>query len=72
MGLFKALNESEAPLSVEKLAEASGADVLLLGRLLRYLASTRMITETSKDYFTGNAATKSLAEPSIEGSMYYM
>lgn len=57
---------------MEKLAETSGAELLLLGRLLRYLASIRMVTESSKDHFTGNNATKSLANPSIEGSMHYM
>lgn len=56
---------------MEKLAEASGADPLLLGRIMRYLASVRMVTETSKDQFTSNNATKALADPSIEGSIYY-
>ncbi len=57
---------------MENLAEPSGADPLLLGRIMRYLASIRMVVETSKDHFTGNNASKALAVPSIEGSINYM
>jgi hypothetical protein len=49
LGIFKALAESEEPLNIEQLAKPSGADPVLLGRILRYLAATRYITETSKD-----------------------
>ena len=72
LGIFKALVASEEPLSIEKLAENSGADPVLFGRLLRYLASIRVVAESSKDHFAANNATKSLSDPSIEGSMYYM
>lgn len=72
LGVFKALSASKIPLSVEKLAEPTGAEPLLLGRIMRYLASIRMVTETGKDQFTGNNATKALADPSIHGAMYYM
>jgi demethylsterigmatocystin 6-O-methyltransferase len=71
LGIFKALAASDTPLSVEKLGEASGADPVLLGRIMRYLASVRRVTETSKDHFTGNSATKTLADPGIEGSISY-
>lgn len=72
LGIFKALAESEKPLSVEKLAEPSGAEPLLLGRIVRYLASIRLVTETGRDQFHYNNATKALADPSIQGAINYM
>ncbi|MCJ1381158.1 hypothetical protein MMC17_004267 [Xylographa soralifera] len=72
LGFFTTLAASEKPLSVEQLGQPSGADPLLVGRLLRYLAAIRMIAESSKDHFSANQATKTLANPSIEGSVYYM
>jgi demethylsterigmatocystin 6-O-methyltransferase len=71
LGIFKALIESPKPLSVEQLVEPSGAEPLLLGRILRYLASIRMISETTRDHFHHNNATKALANPSIEGAINY-
>ncbi|KAI4133410.1 MAG: hypothetical protein LQ347_002190 [Umbilicaria vellea] len=72
LGIFKALVESDTPLSVEQLSGSSGADPLLIGRLLRYLAATRMITETSKDHFTASNSTQALANPAIHSAMYYI
>lgn len=69
LGFFKALDASSTPLSVKELAK--GRDELLIGRLLRYLASIRLITETSRDHFTANNCTKALANPAIQGAMYY-
>ncbi|KAL1974651.1 hypothetical protein VTN31DRAFT_4855 [Thermomyces dupontii] len=70
LGFFKALDASSTPLSVKELAK--GHDELLIGRLLRYLASIRLITEASKDHFTANNCTKALANPAIQGAMYYI
>ncbi|KAL1971164.1 hypothetical protein VTN77DRAFT_115 [Rasamsonia byssochlamydoides] len=71
LGLFKALADSSAPVSVKALAASTGADELLLGRILRYLASIRLVVETGKDQFTGNNCTAALANPAIQGAMYY-
>ncbi|KAB5566225.1 O-methyltransferase [Coniochaeta sp. 2T2.1] len=71
MGIFKRLAESPSPLSVKILAASSGADPLLLGRLLRYLASIRMIVETSEDHFGPNNVTTSFSDPRIEGALNY-
>ncbi|KAG8527862.1 uncharacterized protein KY384_006778 [Bacidia gigantensis] len=71
LNLFTTLSESQAPISVEKFSTEKGAEPLLIGRLLRYLASRRLIAETGKDEFTANNATKALADPRINGAMYY-
>ncbi|KAJ5177092.1 OmtB [Penicillium canariense] len=72
IGLFRILSESEEPLSVDTVAERTGAAPSLLRRLLRYLASMRQVTETSKDHFKGNQATNSLANPTIQDCIYYI
>ncbi|EEQ31631.1 putative demethylsterigmatocystin 6-O-methyltransferase [Microsporum canis] len=72
LGFFKLLAAAEAPLRVENLARSAGADPQLCGRLLRYLASVRLVAETSKDYYAANNSTRALADPKIHDSMYYV
>lgn len=72
IGLFKTLVASETPLTTAEIANATKAEPALLARILRYLAATRFITETGKDQFGPNLSTQSLADPAIEGSLYYM
>jgi hypothetical protein len=71
LGLFKRLSESTSPLSLEELAAPLVVDPLLLGRLMRYLASIRMVTETSKDHFAANNATVAFSDPRVEGALKY-
>lgn len=72
IGLFKTLVAHQKPLTVAELASATNAEPTFLGRILRYLAATRFITETGKDQFGANLSTQSLADPAIEGSVNYM
>ncbi|KAJ5144350.1 OmtB [Penicillium atrosanguineum] len=72
LGLFRILAASDEPISLNTLAEQTRAAPSLLRRLLRYLASTREVTETSKDHFKANPATKSLANPVIQDCIYYI
>ncbi|KAL9599999.1 MAG: hypothetical protein Q9219_003468 [cf. Caloplaca sp. 3 TL-2023] len=72
LGVFKALAAAQDPISVDEFATKTGADPLLLERLLRYLASVRMITETGKGEYTANQVSLTLADPSIEGSVSYI
>jgi DNA-binding IscR family transcriptional regulator len=72
IGLFKMLTASQNPLSLAEIAEAVNAEPAFLGRILRYLAATRFITETGKDQFGANLTTQTLTDPAIEGSLYYM
>lgn len=72
IGLFKMLVASHAPLTTAEIADATKAEPAFLGRILRYLAATRFIAETGKDQFGANVTTQALADPAIEGSLYYM
>lgn len=72
IGLFKLLVASQTPLTLEEIAKATKAEPAFLGRVLRYLAATRFISETGKDQFGPNMTTQSLADPAIEGSLNYM
>lgn len=69
LGVFKTLAGHDGPLSTKELAEPSGADPLLLNRIMRYLASNRLVVETSKDYFASTKATYALADSRIEGGL---
>lgn len=72
IGLFKMLVASPTPLTLQEIADAAKAEPAFLGRVLRYLAATRFISETGKDQFGPNLNTQSLADPAIEGSLNYM
>ncbi|RAL65616.1 hypothetical protein DID88_005288 [Monilinia fructigena] len=67
LGIFKKLSESTNPLSLEMLADPIIVDPLLLGRLMRYLASIRVVTETSKDNFSANNTTRVFFRSSCGG-----
>jgi len=71
LGVFKALAQSSTPLCVNKLSLTTGADPLLVSRIMRYLASNRLVKETNKDHYTSSKATLAMAEPRIEGAMRY-
>lgn len=72
LGIFRTLVASNDPISVDQFASKTGADSLLLERILRYLASLKIVTETGKAEYTANQTTRTLADPSIEGSISYM
>ena len=55
LGLFKTLADSQEPKSIQQLANATGADATLLGRILRCLASIDAIAEAGHEMY---AATK--------------
>ncbi|KAF9892730.1 hypothetical protein FE257_001132 [Aspergillus nanangensis] len=61
LGIFTYLSSSNSPRDVDALVRETGADPILLGRLLRYFSSVRLITEVDKDTFTANNVTKVLA-----------
>ncbi|KAI0551864.1 S-adenosyl-L-methionine-dependent methyltransferase [Xylaria curta] len=68
LGIFKILDKSEQPLSTIMLSGQTNAAPLVLGRILRYLASVGMIQEVAQDSFAANAITKTLAQPGYEGA----
>ncbi|KAL5366153.1 S-adenosyl-L-methionine-dependent methyltransferase [Aspergillus floccosus] len=62
--VLQQLAGSSAPLSVEQLAEPSSADLALLKRVMRYLASVGMVDEPSTHVFAANNITNALGSPS--------
>lgn len=69
--LFELIASSEAPLTVEQLSKETGAAPVMLGRVLRYLASMKLIKETGKDEFTFTNVTKILAKPGNAAGVYH-
>ncbi|KAH6653364.1 O-methyltransferase-domain-containing protein, partial [Truncatella angustata] len=71
LGIFKALAESEAPLSAEDLVKDNKADPLFLSRILRYLVANRLVAEAEPDRFVARKTTHALADPRIESPMRF-
>lgn len=71
LGVFKALVDSESPLSVEELAKPTGADLALVGRLLRYFAGHRLVTEVGKDRYAASQHTRALADAGIASTLEF-
>ncbi|KAJ8068747.1 hypothetical protein OCU04_002444 [Sclerotinia nivalis] len=69
--LFELLVSSESPLTVEELSKETGAAPVLLGRILRYLASMKLIKETGKDQYTSTNITKTLAVSGNKAGVYH-
>jgi demethylsterigmatocystin 6-O-methyltransferase len=68
--LFEILSTSKTPMTVEELSSRTNAtDSLFLGRLMRYLASIRMVVESGKDTFAANHVTEALANPGFQGGL---
>ncbi|KJZ71734.1 hypothetical protein HIM_08876 [Hirsutella minnesotensis 3608] len=68
LGLFKNLAES-GPLTVKELSENTGADDVLMSRLLRYLAAIGAVDEVSKGQYAANHYTKNLSENGVEAGL---
>ena len=60
------LVESHVPVTGKELAQKTGADHLLLLRLLRFLVAMRAIGEAGVDTYVANNVTKHLAIPKLE------
>ena len=71
LGVFKLLSEG-IPLSVDDIAEKTGAAAGLLRHLLRGMASFGLIKETARDQYTSNRWSNIIADPNVEVGMNYM
>ncbi|KAI1844471.1 hypothetical protein JX266_009358 [Neoarthrinium moseri] len=65
LGLFKLLAKAEGSLELEDIATATGADIALLSRYMRYLASVGAVKEVAKDQYMANNVTKNLAGDAV-------
>ncbi|KAL8671298.1 MAG: hypothetical protein Q9168_004200 [Polycauliona sp. 1 TL-2023] len=71
LGIFKALAESELPLSSTQLAKANMADPLLISRIMRYMVASRLIGETAPDQYVASKKTHVLADPRIDHAIRF-
>lgn len=73
LGVFKTLSDSDTPVTVQQLSEATKADARLVSRVLRYLAANRFINEADKGQFSASKMTHTLADARLEGgvNIYY-
>ncbi|OCK85027.1 S-adenosyl-L-methionine-dependent methyltransferase [Lepidopterella palustris CBS 459.81] len=68
--LFSLLAQNApSPMTTIEIAKQTGAAEVLLGRLLRYLASLSMIKETGVDTFTANNITTALAGEGFQAGL---
>ncbi|KAI4260453.1 MAG: hypothetical protein L6R42_004065 [Xanthoria sp. 1 TBL-2021] len=69
LGIFKALAESEIPLSSTQLAKANMADPLLISRIMRYMVASRLVGETAPDQYVASKKTHVFADPRIDDAI---
>ncbi|KAI5287083.1 hypothetical protein KEM54_006254, partial [Ascosphaera aggregata] len=65
MNIFELLLKEGNPMTTKALAEITGADVELLGRILRYLAAATVIKETGEQTWMANETTQEFQETSL-------
>ncbi|KAI9655761.1 MAG: hypothetical protein M1821_005196 [Bathelium mastoideum] len=69
--LFNVLADSPSPVASDELVKKTGCAPLLLGRILRYLASIGDITETKRDTYAANNVTRALAIEGFQGGVHH-
>ncbi|KAL4795782.1 S-adenosyl-L-methionine-dependent methyltransferase [Aspergillus venezuelensis] len=60
LNLFNALDAGDSPKTVAQLAEVTGSDPALLGRLMKHIAAMGVITETGRDEYKSTNFSKVL------------
>ncbi|CAD6440074.1 2b2ebd96-83dd-44b4-a025-da54e20bd533 [Sclerotinia trifoliorum] len=71
LGLFELPSSSANPLIIEELSQETGAAPVLLGRILRYLASMKLINKTGKYQYTSTKITRTLAVSGNKAGIYH-
>ncbi|KAF2149275.1 O-methyltransferase [Myriangium duriaei CBS 260.36] len=71
LNLWQTLCNSSQPVTVSELSRTTHAAPLLLGRLLRYMASMRLINETDEDTFAANNVTQTFALPGYDSAVRF-
>ncbi|KAJ5758155.1 uncharacterized protein N7511_006849 [Penicillium nucicola] len=70
LNIFNDILDSAEPSTIDQLAAKHSVDPLLLGRILRYLASLGVIKEAGRDTFAATPYTSNLARPEIQAGLY--
>ncbi|RAK77278.1 S-adenosyl-L-methionine-dependent methyltransferase [Aspergillus fijiensis CBS 313.89] len=60
LGIFRYLSNNDRPMSVAELTTATGADIVLLQRIMKQLNAIHAVTETDKDEYTSNNFSRTL------------
>ncbi|OJJ98276.1 hypothetical protein ASPACDRAFT_44781 [Aspergillus aculeatus ATCC 16872] len=63
LNLFEILVSKGEPMSLVELSQATGADPVLIARILRYLAAFHLLAETGVDRFQATPVTQALTVP---------
>ncbi|KAL8790085.1 MAG: hypothetical protein Q9213_000787 [Squamulea squamosa] len=72
MNLFESLVKyDKRRQSTLQLAKATNSDEILLGRILRFLASFDMIHEEGEDAWSANKITRALSKPGLKAGIYH-
>ncbi|KAJ6782143.1 hypothetical protein PWT90_07435 [Aphanocladium album] len=71
LGLFNHIVDSVQPLSSAALADRCGASPLLLGRLLRYMASVDVVREVAPDTYSATTTTRTLASRDWQSAVFH-
>lgn len=61
LDIFRLISHEKAPVTVKHLAEKSGADAVLLGRLLKHICTQGFVKEVGPDEYIANGITETLA-----------
>ncbi|KAL9083256.1 MAG: hypothetical protein Q9165_008609 [Trypethelium subeluteriae] len=69
ISLFKILKRSDAPKSAQELADLTGVDPLLLGRVLKLLGSYEVIYQPSDDHWGSASVSDTFAESRNEAAL---
>ncbi|KAG9868757.1 O-methyltransferase, partial [Aureobasidium melanogenum] len=69
--IFEALTKTGRPATVDELSRNTGVQPRLMARLLRYMASVRLIKEVDQNTFAANNVTGTFANPGFAGGVYH-
>ena len=71
IGLFDMLNKSERPVNADEMAKTTGADKLLIVRLLRPLGAIHIVIETGYETWIAGPVCKALDRPALKGGWMF-
>ncbi|EMR61870.1 putative o- protein [Eutypa lata UCREL1] len=71
-GVIQEIAQSDSPLSADDLAKVSGADRLLIVRLLRPLSALGFVKETNQEEYGPTPITKTLVDRALLGGYQFM
>lgn len=65
------VHHERKPIETKRISDETGMSMLLLERLLRYMAAMGMVTQVSKDSYAANKNTEAFSQPGIRAGIGY-